>query len=61
MGFVRLAEMLPEVFLKHKNINFIIDAIMDFVCVPVNDVRYIAIQILANITEGLKENPEPIC
>ena len=34
---------------------------MDFVRVPINDVRYIAIQILANITEGLKENPEPVC
>ncbi len=36
MGFIRLAEMLPEIFLTHKNIIDIINFIMDYVKVPDN-------------------------
>ncbi len=61
MGFIRLAEMLPEIFLTHKNIIDIIDIIMEYVKVPDNEIRYFAIQIMANISEGLKDNKFPIC
>lgn len=54
IGFVRLAEMLPEVFLTHKNIGEIVDTIMDFVRVPNMDIRLDAISILTHMTEGLK-------
>ena len=60
IGFIRLAESLPEVFLNHPNIAEIVTTIMGFVNVEIQEIRYIAIQILANMSEGLKENPAPV-
>ena len=33
---------------------------MGFVNVQIQEIRYFAIQILANMSEGLKENPAPV-
>jgi hypothetical protein len=33
---------------------------MGFVNVDNSEIRYIAVQVLANMTEGLKENPQPV-
>ncbi len=57
IGFFRLSEMLPEIFLTHNNIADIVDIVMGYVKVSLPDIRYLAIQILYNISEGLKENP----
>ena len=61
IGFIRLSEMLPPIFLTHPNIADIVDIIMGYVKVPLHEIRYFAIQILANISEGLKDNPSPVC
>lgn len=36
IGFIRLAECLPDVFLSHPNISEIVDTIMGFVNVEIN-------------------------
>lgn len=33
---------------------------MDFVQVDIKDIRFIAVQILSNMSEGLKESPLPV-
>lgn len=50
MGFVRLSEAFPEVFLCHPNIADITALIFDFLNVDLPEIRSFSIQILANIS-----------
>lgn len=60
LGFVRLSEAFSEVFLLHKNVEQIITTIFNFVSVELKDIRIVSVVILLNISEGLKENPQPV-
>jgi len=60
IGFVRLSEAFPEVFLLHSNVEEIMLTLFNFVKVELKDIRMISATIFLNISEGLKENPKPV-
>jgi hypothetical protein len=50
VGFQRLAECMPEVFLAHKDIVEIVDFLFGFATVENMDVRLFSLVILEHIS-----------